>query len=411
MELVDVAPGRATIRMTVRDDMVNGHGIGHGGFTFSLADSAFAFACNTYNRRTVAQAAEIALPGTHPARRRADRGGGGTDREGRDGTYDVTGPQRGCGGRRVRRSQQGDPGVVLRRRSAVTFRMPDTTPEQLHAFQLDHLRDTLNRVYEHVPHYRHAFDQRGVKPADLETTADLARFPFTTKEDLRQNYPYGMFAVPRHKVSRIHASSGTTGKPTVVGYTRDDLDTWSELVARSIHAAGGRPGDAVHVAYGYGLFTGGLGAHYGAERLGCTVIPVSGGMTERQVQLIVDFQPRIIMVTPSYFLAILDEMEAAGRSTPATPAWRSASSAPSRGPTRCARGGAAQRHRRGRHLRAVRGDGARRLPGVGDHQGRAARVGGPLLPRGDRPGQPSRCCPTARRASWCSPASPSRRCR
>ena len=194
----------------------------------------------------------------------------------------------------------------------MTFRMPDTTPEQLATFQLAHLRETLARVYEHVPHYRHAFDQLGVTPADLETAADLARFPFTTKEDLRQNYPYGMFAVPRHKVARIHASSGTTGKPTVVGYTRDDLETWSELVARSIYAAGGRPGDAVHVAYGYGLFTGGLGAHYGAERLGCTVIPVSGGMTERQVQLIIDFQPRIIMVTPSYFLAILDEMEAQG---------------------------------------------------------------------------------------------------
>jgi phenylacetate-CoA ligase len=194
----------------------------------------------------------------------------------------------------------------------MSFQMPDTTPGQLRAAQLEHLRDTLHRVYEHVPHYRHAFDERGVTPSDLETLADLARFPFTTKEDLRQNYPYGMFAVPRHKVSRVHASSGTTGRPTVVGYTRDDLETWAELVARSIYAAGGRPGDAVHVAYGYGLFTGGLGAHYGAERLGCTVIPVSGGMTERQVQLIVDFEPRTIMVTPSYFLAILDEMEAQG---------------------------------------------------------------------------------------------------
>ena len=192
------------------------------------------------------------------------------------------------------------------------FRMPDTTPDQLRDGQLDRLRETLDLVYENVPHYRHAFDVAGVTPDDLTSLEDLARFPFTTKEDLRQNYPYGMFAVPRHKVSRVHASSGTTGKPTVVGYTRDDLDTWSDLVARSIHAAGGRPGDAVHVAYGYGLFTGGLGAHYGAERLGCTVIPVSGGMTERQVQLIVDFEPRSIMVTPSYFLAILDEMEAQG---------------------------------------------------------------------------------------------------
>ena len=187
--------------------------------------------------------------------------------------------------------------------------VPDISLEQLRDPQLTHLRETLTRVYDHVPHYRHAFDEAGVKPADLETLADLSRFPFTTKDDLRQNYPYGMFAVPRGQVSRIHASSGTTGKPTVVGYTSDDLDVWSELMARSIHAAGGRPGDIVHVAYGYGLFTGGLGAHYGAERLGCTVVPVSGGMTERQVQLIVDFEPRIIMVTPSYFLAILDEME------------------------------------------------------------------------------------------------------
>jgi len=192
------------------------------------------------------------------------------------------------------------------------FRMPDTTPEQLRASQLGLLRGTLERVYAHVPHYRRAFDTAGVTPADLRSLADLARFPFTTKEDLRQNYPFGMFAVPRAEVSRVHASSGTTGKPTVVGYTRDDLEVWAEVMARSIYAAGGRPGDLVHVAYGYGLFTGGLGAHYGAERLGCTVVPVSGGMTPRQVQLIVDFEPRVIMVTPSYFLAILDEMEAQG---------------------------------------------------------------------------------------------------
>ena len=150
------------------------------------------------------------------------------------------------------------------------------------------------------------------RPDDLRELADLARFPFTTKADLRDNYPFGMFAVPREKVSRIHASSGTTGRPTVVGYTREDIDTWAEVMARSIEAAGGRAGDMVHIAYGYGLFTGGIGAHYGAERLGCTVVPVSGGMTERQVRLIADFGPRIIMVTPSYFLAILDEMEAQG---------------------------------------------------------------------------------------------------
>jgi phenylacetate-CoA ligase len=163
-----------------------------------------------------------------------------------------------------------------------------------------------------VPHYRHAFDEAGLGAQDVRTLEDLARFPFTTKDDLRAGYPFGMFAVPRGKVSRIHASSGTTGRPTVVGYTRDDLETWAELMARSIYAAGGRPGDIVHVAYGYGLFTGGLGAHYGAERLGCTVVPVSGGMTPRQVQLILDFEPRVIMVTPSYFLAILDEMDSQG---------------------------------------------------------------------------------------------------
>jgi phenylacetate-CoA ligase len=194
----------------------------------------------------------------------------------------------------------------------MTGTVPSYGTDELRALQLERLRDTLQRVHDHVPHYRRAFEDAGVTPADLRTLADLAAFPFTTKADLRQNYPFGMFAVPREQVSRVHASSGTTGKPTVVGYTADDVDTWSEVMARSIRAAGGRPGDLVHVAYGYGLFTGGLGAHYGAERLGCTVVPVSGGMTPRQVQLIVDFEPRVIMVTPSYFLAILDEMESQG---------------------------------------------------------------------------------------------------
>ncbi len=194
----------------------------------------------------------------------------------------------------------------------MTGEIPDLTRAELEALQLERLRDSLSRAYAHVPHYRRAFDDAGVAPDDLGSLADLARFPFTAKADLRANYPFGMFAVPRDQISRVHASSGTTGKPTVVGYTARDLDTWSEVMARSIRAAGGRPGDVVHVAYGYGLFTGGLGAHYGAERLGCTVVPVSGGMTERQVQLILDFQPRVIMVTPSYFLAILDELEAQG---------------------------------------------------------------------------------------------------
>jgi phenylacetate-CoA ligase len=180
---------------------------------------------------------------------------------------------------------------------------------ELAAVQLTRLKWSLAHAYERVPHYRRKFDAAGVGPKDVRTLADLARFPFTTKADLRDNYPFGMFAVPREKVVRIHASSGTTGKPTVVGYTAKDIDTWASVMARSIRAAGGRPGDIVHVAYGYGLFTGGLGAHYGAEKLGCTVIPMSGGMTERQVQLIHDFKPHIIMVTPSYMLAIAEEME------------------------------------------------------------------------------------------------------
>lgn len=194
----------------------------------------------------------------------------------------------------------------------MTGHVPDLDRGQLESLQLERLRETLHTTYANVPHYRRAFDQAGVHPDDLRTLSDLSRYPFTTKADLRDHYPFGMFAVPREQVVRIHASSGTTGKPTVVGYTQGDIDTWAELMARSLRAAGGRPGDVVHVAYGYGLFTGGLGAHYGAERLGCTVVPVSGGMTERQVQLIVDFAPRVVMATPSYFLAILDEMERQG---------------------------------------------------------------------------------------------------
>ena len=184
--------------------------------------------------------------------------------------------------------------------------------DEIAALQLSRLRTTLAHAYEHVGHYRAKFDAAGVRPEDLKDLHDLASFPFTTKTDLRDTYPFGMFAVPREQVVRIHASSGTTGKPTVVGYTQRDIDHWADLVARSIRAAGGRPGDKVHVSYGYGLFTGGLGAHYGAERLGCTVIPFGGGQTERQVQLIVDFKPDIIMVTPSYFLAIADEFERQG---------------------------------------------------------------------------------------------------
>ncbi|MBK6366606.1 MAG: phenylacetate--CoA ligase [Polaromonas sp.] len=184
--------------------------------------------------------------------------------------------------------------------------------DELQSLQLTRLKQSLQHAYDKVPHYKKAFDNAGVHPSDLKTLADLAKFPFTTKQDLRANYPFGMFAVPREQVARIHASSGTTGKPTVVGYTLKDIDTWADLVARSIRAAGGRAGDLVHVGYGYGLFTGGLGAHYGVERMGATAIPMSGGQTEKQVQLITDFQPSIIMCTPSYMQVIIEEFERQG---------------------------------------------------------------------------------------------------
>lgn len=184
--------------------------------------------------------------------------------------------------------------------------------DEISALQLKRLKTTLDHAYRNSPHYRTRFDEAGVHPDDLRTLPDLAKFPFTVKKDLRDTYPFGMFAVPRERIARIHASSGTTGKPTVVGYTQNDIEMWATCVARSIRAAGGRAGDICHVAYGYGLFTGGLGAHYGAEKLGCTVIPISGGMTERQVCLIQDFKPRIIMVTPSYMLSILDEFRRQG---------------------------------------------------------------------------------------------------
>ena len=184
--------------------------------------------------------------------------------------------------------------------------------DELQALQLKRLQWTLRHAYENVGFYRKQFEAHGVHPADLRTLQDLRRFPFTAKQDLRDNYPFGMFAVPREQVVRIHASSGTTGKPTVVGYTRGDIAMWADVMARSLRASGARPGDICHICYGYGLFTGGLGAHYGAEKLGCTVVPASGGQTERQVQLIVDFKPRILMVTPSYCLCIADEMERQG---------------------------------------------------------------------------------------------------
>lgn len=184
--------------------------------------------------------------------------------------------------------------------------------KELRRLQLNRLKSSLSHAYENSKSYRKKFDDHGVKPEDLSTLEDLAKFPFTGKEDLRQAYPFNFFAKPMNEISRIHASSGTTGQPTVVGYTKQDIETWSDVVARSIRAAGGRAGMKCHIAYGYGLFTGGLGAHYGAEKLGCTVIPMSGGQTEKQVSLIEDFKPEIIMVTPSYMLSILDEYKRRG---------------------------------------------------------------------------------------------------
>ena len=184
--------------------------------------------------------------------------------------------------------------------------------DEIEALQLERLQWSLRHAYENVPMYRRRFDEKGVNPDDLKSLKDLSKFPFTVKTDLRDHYPFGLFAVPREQIVRVHASSGTTGKPTVVGYTARDIDNWADLVARSMRASGTRPGDIVHVAYGYGLFTGGLGAHYGAERLGCTVVPVSGGMTPRQVTLIEDFKPTTIMVTPSYMLNILEQFHKQG---------------------------------------------------------------------------------------------------
>jgi len=191
--------------------------------------------------------------------------------------------------------------------------------EELRELQLQRLKWSLKHAYDNVPFYKNSFDQHGIHPDDLNSLQDLAKFPFTVKNDLRDNYPFGMFAVPREQVVRVHASSGTTGNPTVVGYTQNDIDMWASLMARSIRAGGGRPGDICHIAFGYGLFTGGLGAHYGAEKLGCTVIPMSGGQTAKQVQLIMDFKPRIIMVTPSYCLNLADELERQGISADENP--------------------------------------------------------------------------------------------
>ena len=284
--------------------------------------------------------------------------------------------------------------------------------DEIRSLQLQRLKDAVRYAHERVEHYRRAFEAAGVHPDDLRDLADLARFPFLHKDDLRQNYPFGMFAVPRAEVARVHASSGTTGKPTVVGYTADDIATWSGLMARSIHAAGGRPGDIAHIAYGYGLFTGGLGAHYGAEALGCTVVPVSGGQTEKQVTLIRDFQPRIILVTPSYCLNLIDEMERQGMD-PATSSlevgifgaepWTD---------------GLRDEIEQRLGLDAVDIYGLSEVIGPGVANECIETKDGPTVIWEDHfypeiidPGSPERCCPTASPGSWCSRPSPRRPCR
>ena len=273
--------------------------------------------------------------------------------------------------------------------------------DEIAALQLARLRTTLRHVYDNVAHYRTQLDDAGLKPADLESLSDLAQFPFTVKEDLRRNYPFGMFAVPREQVMRIHASSGTTGTPTVVGYTANDLRVWAEVMARSMRAAGVRSGDMVQITYGYGLFTGGLGFHDGAERLGCTVVPVSGGLTARQVQIIDEFKPRMIAVTPSYLLAIADEFARQGLD-PRRSRWRShvRRRAVDRGDAQ--RDRSHLRHPGGRRLRAVRDHRPGRLRRVRGEQGRALPLGGPLLSQIIDPAT-GEVLPTARRASWSSP--------
>ena len=255
---------------------------------------------------------------------------------------------------------------------------------ELEALQLERLQQTVRHAYAHVPLYTRKFDEAGVHPDDIRSLSDVAKLPFTTKDDLRETYPFGMFAVPMEQVARIHASSGTTGRPTVVGYTKGDLERWASLVARSLRASGIRPGMKVHNAYGYGLFTGGLGAHAGIEALGATVIPMSGGQTARQVQLIRDFEPDAILCTPSYLLTIADAMVKEGidpRSTSLKVAVLGAEPWTERD---AARARAAPRHRRARHLRAQRGDGPGRRQRVPRDEGRPPHLGGPLPARDHR---------------------------
>ena len=297
-----------------------------------------------------------------------------------------------------------------------------TRPEGLHAIenasrdeiaglQLERMKWSVRHAYENSPFYRKRFDAHGVHPDDLRTLADLAKFPFTVKQDLRDTYPFGMFAVPREKLSRIHGSSGTTGKPTVVGYTKKDIDTWADLIARSIYASGGRPGDIAHIAYGYGLFTGGLGAHYGAERLGCTVVPISGGMTERQVTLIEDFKPADHHGDALLHAVDPRRVPPPGASTRARARSRSASSAPSRGPTPCAR----RSSRTSPWMRSISTafprSWGRGWPTSASRPRTGCTSGRTISTRRSSTRRPARCCRTGRWASSSSPPSPRRGCR
>ena len=283
--------------------------------------------------------------------------------------------------------------------------------DEIAALQTRRLSVTLRRVYDAVPAMRAKFDQHGVHPDDFRALEDLKRFPFTAKSDLRANYPFGLLAVPKDQLARVHASSGTTGKPTVVGYTRNDLSMWSDMVARTIRAAGGRKGMMAHNAYGYGLFTGGLGYHYGAERLGCALVPISGGMTERQIQLINDFAPDILFSTPSYALCLVDEFRAQGldprRSSLKLGVFRRGA-LDQRDAQRTRRG---VRHGRARQLWPVRSDRAWRRRRMRGDQGWAPHLGGSFLSRDRRSRRPAPSCPTARSARSCLPRSPRKRCR
>ena len=351
MPVTAVGPGSATVTMTVRPDMLNGFGICQGGLVTTLADMAFAYACNSYNELTVASGFDVDLLAASHAGDVLTAFGRVVSQGSRMGLYDIEVtqpegrarrgvprplvPHEGPSGRRLRPT-----GDTPHARQAPCPRRPRADRDARAATNSRPCSCSACRTRCGAPTRTcrttaRPSTRKGVHPSDLKSLADLRQFPFTDKQDLRANYPFGMFAVPREQVVRVHASSGTTGKPTVVGYTQNDIDTWADLMARSIRASGGRRGDIVHVAYGYGLFTGGLGAHYGAERLGCTVVPMSGGQTEKQVQLIVDFKPGHHHGDAELHAGDRRGVPPPGHGPARDVACRSASSAPNPGPRRC----------------------------------------------------------------------------